>query len=196
MNIARIQLVIPYKPGNLLEKTAFFHALRLDFWKEHDKLLIDFDTQNKLLEEITRSKSNGGSCATVAQLNHFETLIKILNKSQKHGGRWFRPVTCLLRNLRSDELEYDTRARIAWDAALLRQGGACARICRAFAMSHLESCHVRPQIFFFYTGLSKLKTLIIRHASDCRRIVSVSQARTAPRYNLIPIAGGCRPTSI
>ena len=110
MNIARIQLVIPYKPGNLLEKTAIFSALRLDFWKEHDKLLIDFDTQNKLIEEITRSKSNGGSCATAAQLNHFETLIKILNKSQKHGGRWFRPVTCLLRNLRSDELEYDTRA--------------------------------------------------------------------------------------
>ena len=195
MNIARIQLVIPYKSGNLLEKTAFFHALRLDFWKEHDKLLIDFDTQNKLIEEITRSKSNGGSCATVAQLNHFETLIKILNKSQKHGGRWFRPVTCLLRNLRSDELEYDTRARIAWDAASLRQGGACARLCRAFAMPRLKSCHVRPQIFFFHTGLSKLKTPFIRIASVCKRIVPVSQARTAPRNGLVPFSGGCHLTS-
>ena len=48
MNIARIQLVIPCKPGNPLEKTALFPALRLDFWKEHDKLLIDFGTQNNL----------------------------------------------------------------------------------------------------------------------------------------------------
>ena len=196
MNIARIQLVIPYKPGNLLEKTAFFHALRLDFWKEHDKLLIDFDTQNKLIEEITRSKSNGGSCATAAQLNHFETLIKILNKSQKHGGRWFRPITCLLRNLRSDELEYDTRARIAWDAASLRQRGACARLCRAFAMPRLKSCHVRPQISFFYTGLSKLKTPFVRIASVCMWTVPVSQARTAPRNGPVPFSGGRRLTSI
>ncbi|MBO7089785.1 MAG: hypothetical protein J6W70_07765 [Lentisphaeria bacterium] len=196
MNIARIQLVIPYKPGNLLEKTAFFHALRLDFWKEHDKLLIDFDTQNKLIEEITRSKSNGGSCATAVQLNHFETLIKILNKSQKHGGRWFRPVTCLLRNLRSDELEYDTRARIAGDAASLRQRGTCARLGRAPAMSPLESCHVRPQISFFHTGLLKLKTPFVRNASVGMWTVPVSQARTAPRNGLVPFPGGCCPISI
>jgi len=36
------------KQGDSLEKYAFFPALRLDFWKDHDKLLIDFDTQNKL----------------------------------------------------------------------------------------------------------------------------------------------------
>ena len=115
---------------------------------------------------------------------------------QKHGGRWFRPITCLLRNLRSDELEYDTRDRIAWDAASLRQRGACARLCRALAMSPLKSCHVRPQIFFFHTGLSKLKTPSVRILSETMRISPVFQARTAPRNELVPISGGCRPFPI
>ena len=48
MNISCIQTVRYCDPGNPLEKTPIFPALRLDFWKEHDKLLIDFGTQNNL----------------------------------------------------------------------------------------------------------------------------------------------------
>ena len=48
MNVFCIQSVRCRDPGICLEKTALFPALRLDFWKEHDKLLIDFGTQNNL----------------------------------------------------------------------------------------------------------------------------------------------------
>ena len=66
MNVFCIQLVRCGNPGNSLEKTPIFPALCLDFWKEHDKLLIDFDTQNKLIEEKNTLKTNGGGCATSA----------------------------------------------------------------------------------------------------------------------------------
>ena len=65
MNISCIQLVRCHNPGICLEKNVLFPALRLDFWKDDDKLLIDFDTQNKLIEEKKHTKSNGGR-ATVA----------------------------------------------------------------------------------------------------------------------------------
>ena len=48
MNISCIQHVRHRKPRDPLEKYGIFPALRLDFWKDHDKLLIDFDTQNNL----------------------------------------------------------------------------------------------------------------------------------------------------
>ena len=48
MNISCFQSVRRRDRGKPLEKTPIFPALRLDFWKDHDKLLIDFDTQNNL----------------------------------------------------------------------------------------------------------------------------------------------------
>ena len=66
MNISCIQLVRCRNPGNPLEKTPFFPPLRLDFWKDDDKLLIDFDTQNKLIEEKYTQKTKGSGRATVA----------------------------------------------------------------------------------------------------------------------------------
>jgi len=66
VNISCIQSVRRRETGIPIEKNAIFLPLRLDFWKEHDKLLIDFDTQNKLIEEKNTLKSKGGGCATDA----------------------------------------------------------------------------------------------------------------------------------
>ena len=77
MNISCIQTVRCCNPGNPLEKTPFFPPLRLDFWKEHDKLLIDFDTQNKLIEE----KNTLNPTAAAAQPSLNSIISKHLSKS-------------------------------------------------------------------------------------------------------------------
>ena len=59
MNIPCFQSVRMGKTRIPLEKTPIFPALRLDFWKEHDKLLIGFDTQNNLTQETIHSKNQG-----------------------------------------------------------------------------------------------------------------------------------------
>ena len=77
MNIPCSQMVRSNKKRISLEKTPIFPALCLDIWKEHDKLLIDFDTQNKLIEEKYTQKPR----AAAAQPLPKSIISKHLSKS-------------------------------------------------------------------------------------------------------------------
>ena len=63
-----------------VEKSKFFRALRLDFSKERDKLLIEIAAQNELIQLKQEKKQSQNPMGTAAQLIPNSNIPNYLSK--------------------------------------------------------------------------------------------------------------------
>lgn len=66
-----------------VEKSKFFRALRLDFSKERDKLLIEIAAQNELIQLKQEKKQSQNPMGTAAQLIPNSNIPNYLSKKNK-----------------------------------------------------------------------------------------------------------------
>lgn len=67
-----------------VEKSKFFRALRLDFSKERDKLLIEIAAQNELIQLKQEKKQSQNPMGTAAQLIPNSNIPNYLSKKKQN----------------------------------------------------------------------------------------------------------------